>query len=80
MFQNAGGKLKALAKVCFALTVIVGVILGLALTKSTHGISLVFIPVAVVVGWLSNLMAYAFGELCENVYRINENVKNISEK
>ena len=80
MFKNAGSKLKALAKVCFVFTVIVGVILGFALSKSTDGISLVLIPVAVIVGWLSNLMAYAFGELCENVYLINENVKHISEK
>ncbi len=80
MFKNAGSKLKLLAKICFWFTVIVGVILGLALSDGTDGISLIIIPFAVLIGWLSNLMAYAFGELCENVYRINENVKNISEK
>ncbi|MDE6425733.1 MAG: hypothetical protein K2K89_06320 [Ruminococcus sp.] len=80
MFKNAGSKLKVLAKICFWFTVIIGVILGLAMTKSTNGISLVFIPFAILIGWLSNLMAYAFGELCENVYHIDENVKKVSEK
>lgn len=79
MFQNAGGKLKTLAKICFCFTVIVGVILALATAGNTKGLSLIIIPFSVLVGWLSNLMAYAFGELCENIYCINENVKNISQ-
>lgn len=73
MFQNAGKKLKTLAKVFFWIAVILGVILGVALAGSTHGLSLIIIPLVVIGSWLSTIALYAFGELCENV-------KNISEK
>ena len=72
MFRNAGGKIKVLAIVMFWLMVIAGTIFGFALSGDTEGISLLFIPGSFLVGWLSNLALYAFGELCENVYEINE--------
>ncbi len=73
MFRNAGSKLKILAKVFFWITVISGLLVGIILADGSDGLSLLIIPFAVIGGWLSTIMMYAFGELCENV-------KNISEK
>jgi len=79
MFRNAGAKIKVLALIMFWITLIGGTILGFALMEDSEGLSLLLIPGAFLVGWLANLTLYAFGELCENVYEINNKLgRNIS--
>lgn len=76
MFKNAGQKLKGIAKSMFILTVAIGVIIALALMGMTDSpVCLIVIPVAVVIGWINTILLYAFGELCENVYHINETIQ-----
>lgn len=79
MFNNAGGKLKLLAKVNFVLCVILntalGYVIGAAISERDNtnliGLFLGFVC-GLVIGWLLSIMLYAFGELCENVNKINE--------
>lgn len=70
MFENAGAKLKVLAKISFALYVIGGLIAGFGMLEDSDGASLLIIPACVLAGWLATIMLYAFAELCENVTRI----------
>ncbi len=79
MFENAGSKLKLLAKVNFVLCVILnsalGYSIGEAISKKNDtnliGLFIGFIS-GIVIGWLLSIMLYAFGELCENVNKISD--------
>lgn len=79
MFQGAGSKIKVLAQVFFWITVVAGVIAGLALAEDTDGVSLLLIPGALLSGWLSTIVLYAFGELCENMIILNNKVQHLEE-
>ena len=70
MFDNAGQKLKGLAKFIFGFIVVVSCLLAIIGMKSAGGVTLLLIPAGIVVGWLSSILLYAFGELCENVNNI----------
>lgn len=68
MFENAGAKIKVLAKVFFWLTVLGGGIpvAFFALDEEEPAVMLL-IPLIMLAAWLGTIMMYAFGELCENV-------------
>ena len=76
MLKNPGRQLKGLAMVIFAITVVAGVGFGLNSCLKQESIALkaliVFVSVvsSIIIGWLSSIFIYAFGELCENVDRI----------
>ncbi len=72
MFKNAGSKLKSLARIIFALNVIIGIVVGIVMIKASFVLLIVSVAVGVLIGWLSSIMLYAFGELCENVHEINK--------
>lgn len=69
MFKNSGRKLQTLATLNFWLFVIAGLIVGALLGK--NGVFIVIcLPISLLLGWVSSIMIYAFGELCENVQKI----------
>lgn len=72
MFKNAGSKLKSLARIIFALNVIIGIVVGIVMIKTSFVLLIVSVAVGVLIGWLNSIMLYAFGELCENVHEINK--------
>lgn len=72
MFKNAGSKLKSLARIIFALNVIIDIVVGIVMIKASFVLLIVSVAVGVLIGWLSSIMLYAFGELCENVHEINK--------
>lgn len=66
MFKNSGRKLQTLATLNFWLFVIAGLIVGALLGK--NGVFIVIcLPISLLLGWVSSIIIYAFGELCENV-------------
>ncbi|MBR1863775.1 MAG: zinc ribbon domain-containing protein [Ruminococcus sp.] len=73
MFKNSGKKLMGLAKLNFWLLTIAGCYAAIGFFDATQGISLLLIPAAVFLGWLTSILLYAFGELCSNVYNISKN-------
>ena len=74
MFKNAGGKLKVLAIINFWFFVIAGVGVGLLFIKGVF--LLITLPVSFWLGWVSSIVLYAFGELCNNVQTIAETVNS----
>lgn len=70
MFNNAGSKLKVLAKWLFLLNVLAGIILCITLFSKTSGFSILFIPSGLLIGTVSCLLLYAFGEICEDIKTI----------
>lgn len=89
LFKNAGPKLKVLAKVIFVISLIIGEILGIvaivAGADSWNGGILITVGVILVIispllAWLSAIMLYAFGELCENVNDIRYYVAQSKQK
>ncbi|MCR5122545.1 MAG: hypothetical protein K6B74_09030 [Ruminococcus sp.] len=81
MFKNAGAKLMSLSKVIFGIYAALGVLsaIGIAIgvgssTNFLIGL-IVFVvggAVSILIAWLSTIMLYAFGELCENIRNMRE--------
>lgn len=81
LFANAGAKLKVLALVNFVLIVIVGVVLGIAIIFSgSVEVGLPILIIAPIFGWISSIMLYAFGELCENIRDIAKYTSEINSR
>lgn len=79
MFKNAGQKLKVKAKSTFIGIVMIGIIIALILSVAlSNPLPLLIIPIAIGIGWNRAIMLYAFGELYENVYHINQTVQTNS--
>ena len=79
MYENAGEKLKFLAKIIFALTVIVGVISGYLFFNAIIPGLIIGVFIGGIFGWLNSILLYAFGELCANVKSINEAITEKEE-
>ncbi len=77
MFRNAGVKLKVLAKVMF-FVLWGGIAIVLPVIAEEGALLLLTVPLGFLIGWLSTLLTYAFGELCQNVYEINEMMRRNS--
>lgn len=89
LFKNAGPKLKVLAKVIFVISLIIGEIIGIvsiaAGADSWNGGILITIGVILVIispllAWLSSIILYAFGELCDNVSDIRHYAAQMKQK
>ena len=77
MFKNAGAKLMTLSKVIFGIYAAVGVLMAIAGGVAVGGIGGFFVfifgaAVGVFVAWLSTILLYALGELCENIRAMRE--------
>lgn len=82
MFDNIGEKIKGYAKFIFAIYVIAGVIGAIVTWVAVGGFGgfLLFLLVAafsVIIGYLSVMFVYAFGDLVENTARIRKNTEEI---
>lgn len=84
MFKNPGKGLKTLAKVIFAVIIIVFIIAAMILIANTKDSSasatilgIVLVAVGVITAWVSSISIYAFGELVENVNDIKTSVNII---
>ena len=78
MFQNAGKKIKIIALALFWIIVIADAITIIALLDlGAKATVLVLIPVGVLAAWLSSITLYAFGEMCENVMSLENDVSMI---
>lgn len=67
MFNNIGGKIKAVCSLACALGIIGSLLLGLSLLMSGHVVSgTVLAALGSLLAWLSCLALYGFGQLVEN--------------
>ncbi len=69
MFNNVGGKIKAIAKVVAWIGIVICVIYGFVLLVSVEDMALVGLIVMTVgslLSWVSSLVLYGFGELIDN--------------
>ena len=88
LFDNAGGKIKTLAKIFFYVGIVVSVVLWIIIlfeAASVGDIPLVFLSVLVLIlgflmSWISNILIYGFGCLIESNEGILENLNNEQEK
>lgn len=83
MFDNIGEKIKGLAKLCFGLCLFLGIVLGIVAGIAAKGFAgfLLFLVISVVsgvVGYLSVMILYAFGDLVANTEHIRRYVFKIS--
>lgn len=69
MFNNVGGKIKAVAKVIVWIGIAICVIYGFVMLVSIEDMALIgllIMTVGSLVSWISALVLYGFGELIEN--------------
>lgn len=69
MFNNVGGKIKAVAKVTAWVGIVFCLIYGFVLlvpADDTAPIGLLIMTVGSLLSWMSSLVLYGFGELVEN--------------
>lgn len=90
MFNNPGKKLKSLAKLIFWLAIVLNVLLFLGIygtavvEEGAKGSALaLFVFVALglligaLIGWLSSILLYAFGELIEDIHSMRKQINRI---
>ncbi len=95
MFDNPGGKLKALAKFYFWLYVVAGAVAGFAFLIAEDGdaigmallLALLGGAVGALIGWLNGLVLYLIGDMAEDLalcrrhlYDINESTEKTAAK
>ena len=85
MFDNIGGKLKALAKVLCWIGMIISVISGLAAMFSTRNGAgffggLIAIVIGCLLSWIGSFFTYGFGQLIENTESMNYKMGELDKK
>ena len=71
VFRNAGPKLEKLAIVFAVIDLLAGEILAFCcIAEEIVVLGLILIFISPIIAWLSAILLYAFGELCENVNNI----------
>lgn len=76
MFENIGGKIKALAKVLCWIGIIASVISAIAMWGQNSSYSPTILPgililvLGCLLSWIGSFFAYGFGQLIENTDRI----------
>ena len=73
LFENAGKKLQILAKVMFFVIFLGGTVYSIILAGYSLAY-LLLIPASLLLGWVSSIALYAFGELCESIGNIRKNI------
>ena len=81
LYGNIGKKIKLLAKVSAVLVTLMFFIIGAVVIGSSYGdgglilLGVLFMILSPIVGWLSSLIIYAFGELVDKVCDIEKNTR-----
>ena len=78
MFKNAGEKLKITAKVLFWVIAICGTINGIYVASKTDASGLLIIPITILSAWVTSLVLYAVGDMCENVDLMRSNMYTVT--
>ena len=84
LYENIGGKIKALAKWTFIVEAIGSIITGVVLASEAD-ILYIFIAIGgPIIAWVGSWILYAFGELvektCDNEYNTRQILKKLNEK
>ena len=82
MFKNAGKKIKAFAEINVCVSTFLAGMTGSIIAYLFFGensaaiiIGCVFLgAVGIFISWVASLAMAAFGELCENVYKLNKRI------
>lgn len=88
MFNNAGKKVKTVAKVVFCLNCILTLISWISLlllaihlrSPELVIISTLLLPIAIIFAWVFSLLIYAFGQLVDNSDKLAENKEEKEEE
>ena len=73
MDEHVGKTLKILAKVCMWIEWIAGLVIGLKFVDLDEiGLGILIMVGGVIVGWITNIITYAFGHLVETNQEISE--------
>ena len=79
-FSNPGKKIKITAMIAFALTAILGIIGLFAFYEWDEATALLTFVGGTVGGWLLALPLYAFGEMVDNIRKIEGNTRSTGGK
>ena len=77
MFNKSGRKIKALAIILFAVSVIGSFIIFVDKAHYSSG-WLILIPVSIFLSYLICLLIYAFGDMCENIDLLRSNIYTVT--
>ena len=80
MFENIGGKIKSLAKICCILGMVAYILLGGATILVGNVINgIVMIIFGCLVSWIASFAIYGFGELIETTADNNRQLRKIEK-
>lgn len=79
MFDNVGGKIKALVKIIFAIETAVAILVGIFLIFSSFSPlpGLLVMTLGPILAWISSWLLYGFGEIIEKSIEIEENTRRM---
>ena len=66
MFENIGGKIKKLAKICTGIGIVFSVIAGIVTMFQSFFTGLLIAAIGALASWVGSFLLYGFGELVEN--------------
>ena len=81
MFNNIGGKIKALAQVVCWIGIMCAVIVGfgmIAMDEDAFVVGLVIIIIGSLISWISSFTLYGFGEIIDQLKYANEWLEEIA--
>jgi len=78
LFGNVGIKIKNWAKGLFWFEVAAVCLYAIISAFLIHPLYLLFVLLSFPVAWVSNIILYAFGDICENLQKIAENSGELS--
>ena len=80
MFNNIGGKIKSIAKICCILGMLIYVAMGVFIAVFSNVMYGVFVAVGgCLVAWLGTVAIYGFGELIETTMDNNHQLRKIEK-
>ena len=80
MFDNIGGKIKGLAKICCAIGMAMSVLTGGAAVIFTHNTAgIIMVIVGCISSWIGSLAVYGLGELIETTEDNNRQLRKIEK-
>ena len=78
MFKNAGEKLRITAKILFWFVAVCGTIKSIYIASQSDASGLLMIPIAIASAWVTSLVLYAFGDMCDNIDLLRSNMYTVT--